>query len=111
MSDASIPAPLLSSRFARARQLSRVMSVLFAISFLVMLSVAVAAVVFVFIPKTPSGVGFGIGLVHGVRIGFGALSRWQAVDAMVATEIMVFPILLGPVYKVAQRKHLRIVAR
>jgi hypothetical protein len=77
-----------------AKKLSRIMLVLFTVAFLVMLSVAVAAVVFVFFPKAPSGVGYGIGLPHGVRIGFGTLNRWQAVGAMVATEIMVLPILL-----------------
>ena len=79
-------ADLLNSNFSpslvRARTLSRIMAVLFVLGFLVMLSVALSAVVFVFFPKNLHGVGFGIGLPPGpIVVGFGDMHGWSAVGA------------------------------
>jgi hypothetical protein len=60
-----------------------------------MLSVAASAVVFAFYQKMPSGVGFGIGLTNGWRVGFGSLTRWQAVGSMVGVELFVVPIVMA----------------
>jgi len=95
MSETTPLTPSLSPGFARARKLSRLAAVLFTLAFLLMLSVAASAVVFVFYQKTPSGVGFGIGLTNGVRVGFGSLTRWQAVGSMVGVELFVIPIVMA----------------
>jgi hypothetical protein len=56
MSETSTFTPSLSCGFIRARNLSRFVAVLFTLGCLVMLSTSLAAVVFVFVPKTPAGV-------------------------------------------------------
>lgn len=89
---AVIPTP--SPGLSRARLLSRFVSVLFALGFLVMLSVAVSGVVFVFYPTTPSGVGHGIGFFNGFSVGFKGLSTWSAVGAMVGVELMTIPTVM-----------------
>ena len=87
--------PNFSPSLVRARTLSRIMAVLFALGFLVMLSVALSAVVFVFFPKNSHGVGFGIGLPPGpIVVGFGDMHGWSAVGAMVAVELMTIPTIL-----------------
>src|SRR4051812_13869379 len=78
--------PNLSPSFERARTLSRITAMLFTLGFLVMLSTALSAVVFVFFPQTPSGVPFGIGLLNGFGANFGAVRGWPAVGTMVAVE-------------------------
>lgn len=88
------PDPNLSPSFQRARTLSRIMAVFFTLGLLVMLSVALSAVVFVFFPKTPSGVGFGIGLPNSFGAGFGGMRGWSAVGTMVAVELMTIPSIL-----------------
>jgi hypothetical protein len=88
------PALALSPSFERARTLSRIIAILFTLGLLVMLTVALSAVVFVFFPKTPSGVGFGIGLPNGFGAGFGAIHGWPAVGTMVAVELMTVPTVL-----------------
>jgi hypothetical protein len=94
MSETSTFTPSLSPGFTRARNLSRFVAVLFAIGCLVMLSTALAAVVFGFVPRTPSGVGFGIGLANGISVDFGALHGWPAVGASVAVELVTVPVVL-----------------
>jgi hypothetical protein len=86
------PAP--SPGFDRARKLSRFVAVLFGLGFLVMLSVGLSAIVFVFFPTTPSGAGHGIGLPGGFGAGFGGLPIGQAIGAMMAVELMTVPIVL-----------------
>jgi len=95
MTDTAVFTPALSPGFDRARKLSRFTSILFALGFLVMLSVALSAIVFEFFPKTPSGVGFGIGLTNGLIVGFGDLHGWQAVGSMAGVELIVVPIVLA----------------
>jgi hypothetical protein len=94
MSQMTALTPALSPRFARAKKLSRFVALLFTLSFLVMLSVDLSAVMFVFFPKTPSGVSFGIGLPGGFGVGFGDLHTWQSVGAMVAVQLMTVPTVL-----------------
>lgn len=86
--------PALSSSFSLARKLSRFVGVLFALGFLVMLSVAVSAIVFVFVPTTPSGVGFGIGFSQGFTAGFKGLDVWQRVGSMAGVELITVPTVL-----------------
>ena len=94
MSETSSFNPSLSAGFIRARNLSRFVAVLFTLACLVLLSTSMAAVIFVFVPKTPSGVGFGIGFPNGINVDFGALHGWAAVGAMVAVELITVPVVL-----------------
>jgi hypothetical protein len=89
---AAIPSPSLG--LSRARLLSRFVAVLFALGFLVMLSVAVSGVVFVFYPTTLSGVGHGVGFTNGFGVGFKGRSGWSAIDAMIAVELMTVPTVM-----------------
>jgi hypothetical protein len=89
-----VPVATLSPGFARARKLSRFVAVLFALGFLVMLSVALSGVWCVFYPTTPSGVSHGIGFMNGFGVSFGSLTHWQAIGAMVATELTFVPTVL-----------------
>jgi len=86
--------PNLSPSFERARTLCRITAVLFTLGFLVMLSTALSAVVFVFFPQTPSGVPFGIGLPNGFGANFGAVRGWPAMGTMAAVELMTIPTVL-----------------
>ena len=86
--------PALSPSFARAKNLSRLTAVLFILGFLVMLSVGMSAIWFVFVPTTPSGVSHGIGLPGGFGVGFGGLDTWHAIAAMLAAELMTVPTVL-----------------
>jgi hypothetical protein len=45
-------------------------------------------------PKTPSGVGHGVGFMTGFGVGFGSLTHWQAIGAMIATELTFAPTVL-----------------
>lgn len=94
MSETSTFTPPLSSGLIRARNLSRFVAILFTLGCLVMLSTSLAAVVFMFIPKTPGGVGFGIGFPNGISVDFGVLHGWAAVGAMVAVELITVPVVL-----------------
>jgi hypothetical protein len=94
MSETSTFTPSLSCGFIRARNLSRFVAVLFTLGCLVMLSTSLAAVVFVFVPKTPAGVGLGIGFPNGISVDFGALHGWATVGAMVAVELITVPVVL-----------------
>lgn len=84
----------LSSRFARARLLSRCVAVLFALGFLVMLGGVVSGVLFVFFPTTASGVSHGIGFMNGFGVGFGSKRGWALIAAMVASELTFVPTVL-----------------
>jgi len=88
------PTLALSPSFGRARTLSRIMTVLFAIAFLVMLSTAVSAPVMVIFPKSPGGADLGIGLGNGVGVNFGALHGWPAINAMLTVELFCLPSVL-----------------
>ncbi len=94
MSETSAYIPPQSPGFTRARNLSRFVAVLFTLGCLVMLSTALSAVVFGFVPRTPSGVGFGIGFPNGISVDFGTLHGWTAVGASVAAELITVPIVL-----------------
>jgi hypothetical protein len=94
MSQTSAINPALSPAFARARKLSRFVAVLFALGFLVMLSCACSGVWFVFDPTTRSGVGHAVGFMNGFGVGFKSLTHWQAVGAMIATELTFVPTVL-----------------
>ena len=87
-------APALSPPFDRARKLSRVIGILFALGFLVMLSVALSAIAFVFLPTTPSGVGHGIGFSQGFTAGFKGLDVWQRIGSMAGVELITLPTVL-----------------
>lgn len=95
MNQASTINPALSNDFTRARKLSRLTALLFALGFLVMLSTALSAVAFVFYRTTPSGVSHGIGFMNGFGVGFGGLDTWHAIVAMVATELTLIPTVLA----------------
>jgi hypothetical protein len=94
MSQTAIPSSTLSPGFMRARKLSRFTGILFALAFLVMLSVALSALVFVFLPTTPSGVGHGIGFWQGFGAGFGGLHLWQRIGSMIAVQLITVPVVL-----------------
>lgn len=86
--------PNFSPSLGRARTLSRIMAVLFALGFLVMLSCALSGVVFVFFPNSPSGTGHGIGFMNDFGVGFGSKRGWAIIAAMVATELTFVPTVL-----------------
>ncbi|HVZ27922.1 MAG TPA: hypothetical protein VG798_04630 [Rhizomicrobium sp.] len=84
------PLPSLSSGFAVARKLSRVMAVIFTLALLLMLFVMVANLATAIF--TPRNVG--IGLEHGIRIPTGDLRGWQAIGALVAANLVLVPDIL-----------------
>ena len=86
--------PTLSPGSTRARKFSRFVAVLFALGFLVMLSVVLGAVACVFFPKMPSGAPNGIGLLNGIIVDFGSLTRRQAVGVIVRVELMTVPTVV-----------------
>lgn len=91
MNQASTINPTLSPSFARARKLSLFVAVLFALGLLVMLGCVFSGVWFVFYPTTPSGISHGIGFMNGFGVGFGSLTHWEAIGAMIATELTFVP--------------------
>ncbi|MBV9548329.1 MAG: hypothetical protein JO256_01490 [Alphaproteobacteria bacterium] len=85
----------LSPGFTWARKLSRVMVAFFAIALLLNLTEAISAPLFAIFRTTPSGVGLGIGLTERVIIGFGSLTPWQAIGAVIGVELFVLPRMLS----------------
>lgn len=95
MTVATAPAAALSPGLARARQLSRLVALLFALGFLVMLSCAASGVYFMFVPTTPAGIGHVVGFMNGFGVGFGDVQGWPRVAAMAATELTYVPTVLA----------------
>ena len=80
----------LSPSFERARTLSRVMAVIFSLAFYGMLAVLASAPAMVAFPTIRGG----IGLPHGIRIPIGALNGWPAMGAVLATAVLLIPLIL-----------------
>jgi hypothetical protein len=95
MNGTNAPAAALSPGFARARQLSRLVAVLFALAFLMMLSCALSGVYFMFVPTTPAGISHGVGFMNGFDVRFGSLQGWSLAAAMAATELTFVPTVLA----------------
>lgn len=87
--------PPLSSGLERARTLSRIMVGLFAIAFLLNLSMVITAPLFAIFQKTSSGAGLGFGLGERIIVGFASLTRGQAIGATIGMEIFALPRALA----------------
>lgn len=81
----------LSSGFDRAKKLSRFTALLFAIAFLLDLSIVVTAPLFAIFQKTSGGAGLGFGLGERIIVGFGSLTHTQAIGAVIGMEIFALP--------------------
>jgi hypothetical protein len=91
MSETTPLTPALSPRFARARNLSRIMAVAFTIAFLVWVLVLLASLVSVII-KWPNT---GVGLVAGkLIVPLGNLRGWRSIGATAGVTLFVVPIVL-----------------
>jgi hypothetical protein len=89
MSDATMPA--LSPRFTRARRLSRVMAVLFSISFWLTLFAAVACLLIPFTALAPHG-HIGVGFRH-IKVSLDGLSIGQLLWVLLAMELTILPLV------------------